>query len=102
MAQRRTALDYGLAIGSTALVIADWGQTLQVARLPGCNAESNPLLGVHPGIGRVNTYFSLVIATNLSAFALPKTQRRLWYEVVSIVEAFAVMHNFSRGVSIGF
>src|SRR5438132_81825 len=96
---QRKALEYGLAIGSTALIVADWSLTIQVARSPDCIGESNPLLGAHPSVGRVNTYFGLVTATNLAAFALPKTHRRLWYEVVVVVEAFAVTHNLAHGLS---
>jgi len=101
-AQHRTALDYGLAVGSTALLVADWSQALQIADNPARWYERNPLLGRHPSEGRVNTVASLVVVTNVGALLLPKTPRRIWYAAVTVVEIVAVTHNLSGGISIGF
>jgi hypothetical protein len=100
--QHRTALDYGLAVGSTALIVADWSQTLQLADNPRRWGELNPLLGRHPSEGRVNTLLSLAVISNGGALLLPKTPRRIWYAAVTALEAFAVIHNLSLGASIGF
>ena len=61
--QHRTALDYGLAIGSTALILADWSQALRIAHNPCRWYERNPLLGRHPSEGRLNTVASLVVVS---------------------------------------
>lgn len=41
------------------LIAIDWRQSRQIARNPDRYAESNPVLGEHPSMGRVNTYFAL-------------------------------------------
>jgi hypothetical protein len=100
--QHRSALDYGLAVGSTALILADWSQSLRIADNPGRWGEFNPLLGRHPSEGRVNTLFSLAVVSNGAAFLLPKTPRRIWYAAVTALELFGVIRNLSGGISIGF
>ena len=95
-AQKRQPIDYGPAVGSTALILADWSQTLTIARDP-CYCEGNPLLGRHPSVGRVNTYFGLVTVANLAALALPKTPRRVWYGAVIVIELVAVARNVAHG-----
>ena len=101
-AAQRTPLDYGLAVGSTALIVMDWGQTLDFATRGTGSAEANPFLGPHPSVGRVNTFASLGAALNLAAFALPKSHRRVWYEAVIAVETFVVLHGASQGYRIRF
>jgi hypothetical protein len=100
--QHRTALDYGLAVGSTALLVADWSQALRIADNPRRWYEHNLLLGRHPSEGRVNTVASLVVVSNGGALLLPKIPRRIWYAAVTALEVFVVAHNLSLGVSIGF
>lgn len=99
-AQRRTTLDYGLAIGSTLLIAADWSQTEQYAQQHA--GEGNPLLGEHPSEGTVNTYFTLATVANASALLLPRTPRRIWYVTVAALEAWTVAHNMSMGWRIRF
>ena len=101
-AQRRTALDYGLAVNTTALIVADWSQALRIADNPDRWAEANPLVGRHPSEGRVNTMETLYLLWNGAALLLPKTPRRIWYAAVTVVEAVAVAHNLAIGISIGF
>ncbi|HEV2750810.1 MAG TPA: hypothetical protein VGV12_09845 [Gemmatimonadales bacterium] len=101
-AQHRTILDYGLAAGSTALLMADWSQTLRMADNPRHWRELNPLLGPHPTEGRVNTIAGLTVVLNGSALLLPKVPRRIWYAAVTVVEMVAVAHNLSLGAAIGF
>ena len=101
-AQHRTALDYGLAAGSTALILADWSQTLRMADNPRRWREINPLLGPHPSEGRVNTVAGLTVMLNGGALLLPKVPRRIWYAAVTVVEVVAVTHNLSVGAAIGF
>ena len=100
--QNRTALDYSLALSSTALIVADWSQTLQVAHNPHRWSEANPFIGRHPSEGHVNTMMTLYVAWNAGALLLPKKPRRIWYIAVTVVEAVAVAHNLSMGLSIGF
>jgi len=90
---RRRAIDYGLAGASTALILADWSQTLQIIRGPGAHREGNPLLGCHLSEGRVNTMIGLAVSANLAAMFLPKRPRRIWYAAVTLIEGIAVTHN---------
>ena len=83
-------------------MLADWSQTRQIARAPDRLHETNPLLGLHPSVGRVNTYCGLAVAANLAAFLLPKWPRRIWYAAVILIEGIAVTHNLTHGLSIGF
>ena len=45
---------------------------------------------------------TLYVAWNAGALLLPKKPRRIWYIAVTVVEAVAVAHNLSMGLSIGF
>ncbi len=97
---RRTALDYSLAGVSTVLIVADWSQTLKIARYGGTDANS--IIGTHPTEGRVNTWFTLAVAANGAALFLPGRPRRIWYSVVIAEEFYAVLHNLHMGWQIGF
>jgi hypothetical protein len=88
---QRTALDYGLAIGSTTLIVTDWRQTLSF-RARG-DREWNPVLGPYPSEGRVNTIIGLGVLANTAALLLPRTPRRAWYVMVILVEGYAVIRN---------
>jgi len=101
-AQHHTTVDYVLAVGSTALIVADWSQTLRIADNPRRWSEANPVYGHHPSEGRVNTIGTLSLASNGAAFLLPKTPRRIWYAAQTVLEAVTVTHNLSMGISIGF
>jgi hypothetical protein len=101
-AQQRTPSDYALAGLSTALIVADWSQTLQIAANPLRYREFNPLLGGHPSIGRVNTICALGVIANVAALRLPTTPRRIWYVAVLLIEGYAVSANLSSGLRIGF
>ena len=48
----------------------DWAQTRQIAKSPHETvSETNPILGRHPSVGRVNNYF---LATGLGHYGLSK------------------------------
>ncbi len=100
--QHPTAPDYGLAVGSTALIVADWSQSLRIARNPARWARVNPLLGQHPSEGRANSFLSLAVVSNGGALLLPKTSRRIWDADATALEMFAVIRNLSGGISVGF
>jgi len=76
-------------VSSTALILADWSQTLQIIREPHTRHEGNPLLGRHPSEGRVNTMVGLAVTANLAAFLVPKRPRRIWYAAVILIEGAA-------------
>lgn len=78
----------------TAAHCADWSTTAQIAKWNGrcfdghCFAESNPILGDHPSLARVNAYFALTLVAHAAVSALlPKPYRSIWQAVSFTVEA---------------
>lgn len=105
----------------TTLLIVDGAQTRWMVRNPNqsncanslngrpCNetkqqrAESNPILGDHPSIGRVNNFIAAsILGHAVIAYALPRGWREGWQYVWIVVEAGAVYHNRSVGVKMAF
>jgi len=85
------------------LHIMDWGQTLEIARHPEKYYELNPILGRHPGVGKVNTYFLITgIGHTLISAALPKKYRRIWQWFTIGIESSVVLHNFRIGLKVRF
>jgi hypothetical protein len=94
------------------LHVADWGQTLYIARHPDQYYEVNPILGKHPSRGRVNTYFALtglvhvagavLLPTKFELFNVKFNPRRAWQFSGIYVEAFVVQHNYRVGIKFYF
>lgn len=64
--------EFAWLAGFIALLAADWLQTRTIARNPDRWTETNPILGPHPSVGRVNVYFGVVALLSIAAaFALP-------------------------------
>ncbi len=83
---------------STALLVADWGQTRTIATQPD-HPEMNPLLGRDPHPRAVDLYFASAIALNLLAqHALPAGYRELFAGMISAMEAAAVINNHFAGI----
>lgn len=98
-----TKTDTGLQVTYGVLHIIDWGQTLDIARNPDKFYEMNPLLGKHPSIGKVNTYFiGTLIGHTAIAYILPSKYRRIWQIVWIGIEGKTVVNNFSIGVKCGW
>jgi len=89
-------------VSSTALILADWSQTLQIIREPHTRHEGNPLLGRHPSEGRVNTMVGLAVTANLAAFLVPKRSAAHLVRRRHPHRGRGVTHNLTNGLSIGF
>ena len=64
----------GIALGT--LLVVDYLQTRQIAKQPEVYHELNPVLGKHPSISTVNTYFAgVAILGYLTLDALPSDMR---------------------------
>ena len=88
---------------SSVLLVADWAQTRQIARNADLFHETNPVLGTHPSMGRVNAYFATALALNyVIGNSLPTGWRRAWFVGVQSVEANVVRHNLSIGLNLSF
>ena len=87
----------------TALHVADWRQTRQIARQCGSGEyrELNPVLGPCPSLSRVDNYF---LATGLAHYALaylmPAPQRRYWQTATITLQVAAVGNNAAVGLRI--
>jgi hypothetical protein len=84
-----------------ALHIIDYGQTRTIALNPDRLHEQNSILGLHPTVGQVNRYFLLTgIAHVVVMDLLPSEWRRDIQNITIGIEAGAVGHNFSIGISV--
>lgn len=98
-----TPTDKALLAASTTMLILDWGQTLYIAKNPVRFHELNPILGEHPSVGSVNTYFAAAIIGNyLLADWLGATNRRLYLGGITALEAGVVLHNRGLGIKVSF
>ena len=90
-------------LGTTAVValVLDWGQTRHIATHPDLYHETNVLLGEHPSVGRVNTYFmGAITGTLLLANWLPAGGRKTFLGTLTAVELIAVGKNNALGIRI--
>lgn len=88
---------------SSVLLVADWAQTRQIVLNADSFHETNPVLGTHPSMGRVNAYFATALALNyVIGNSLPTGWRKAWFIGVQSVEANVVQHNLSIGLDLSF
>lgn len=88
----------------TGLLVADWGQTLDMTgRYDEGYWERNPLLGHYPSRGEVNTYFAAAIVGHyLIARSLSRDNRARWQWSFIVLEGLIVGHNYKAGLSLDF
>jgi len=81
---------------------ADWAQTAEIARSSNRHYEMNPLLGRHPSVSQVNTYFILGTTTEVLATALwpeeYETALLVLQSIALAASAGLVIHNSSTGL----
>lgn len=98
-----TRTDSAFQIASSALIVADWAQTREIAKHPERWRETNLILGEHPSRGKVNAYFAACLVGNAAiAYALPAPYRRWWQIATVVVEAGYVAHNYHLGIRVSF
>ncbi len=98
----KVGLRWNLMALRMAVRSADWAQTVEIASRPDRNYEFNPLLGRHPSVSQVNTYFILGTTTEVLATALWPEE----YEAALLIlqglaiaaSAGLVIHNSSIGL----
>jgi len=94
----------------------DWGQTFSIANdriITGYNgftgiytytfkySEANPLLGPHPTIEQVNTYFIACIGADIliAKYASPKLHK--WWNIIELTgETYCITHNWQIGIQL--
>lgn len=84
---------------ANTLLVADWLQTRDIATNDNYR-EVNPILGAHPSIKEVDTYFALsIFGTNLvGEYLLPEQHKHVWYKAISILQVTVVARNIRIGV----
>jgi len=89
---------------ASAVIIADWRQTLYIADHPESYYEkTNFFLDKHPDREAVNTYFALFLLSNYAvAAALPPSWRPYFQYLTIGYEAYYVRHNLSIGIGFEF
>ncbi len=100
-----TGYDTALLATSSALIIADWAQTLHQARNPSKYYESNPIvataIGEHPSKARVNLFCGASLLANAYiSTRLDAPLRRMWFGFWIVTEASVVHHAESIGITL--
>ena len=94
--------DKALFATSTALLVADWGQTRYIARHPDRFRELNPLLPEHPSLGDVNRHFLVSTAVMLAAAHYLPQYRKAMLQVWVAVGVIGTARNAHIGVRFDF
>lgn len=95
--------DKRLFIASEALLLADWLQTRQIVKNPDKYYETNPILGEHPSMGKVNMYFaSWMIGNYLLADYAGDKYRTAYLTGVVGVQFIVVRNNALLGLKVAF
>jgi hypothetical protein len=94
--------DQILRFTSSSLIAADWLLTIDGLRKG--YAESNPLLGEHPPLGKANLMIGAGLLAN--AFLIPLIKdhelRRGFWAAMILIELHAVHANSSAGLRLNF
>lgn len=96
-----SGMDTTLQSVSMTLTVVDWLQTREIVKHPDKWKETNPMLGEHPSMGAVNTYFAGHLAINwFVARWLDPPARTFWQVGIIFNEVDAVTNNISNGIRI--
>jgi hypothetical protein len=82
----------------------DWAQTRTIAKDPVKYGELNPVLGLHPTLGKVNSYFALTgLAHALLASQLsPEAAKWFQYGTIGLEAGMAGRNKFKLGIGMSF
>lgn len=91
--------DKALLGAAVVLTVADWGQTLTIARNPTKYRELNPLLGEHPTVAEVNQHFIRgMILTGLLVYNFPSIRTPLLGTIVALEFKVVARNHFTIGI----
>lgn len=86
-----------------AATVVDWAQTRYIADNPDRFHETNPIMGRHPSIGRVDSYFATSILVGAVVLdALPSEYRDYALKAGLVLEVLVVSNNARIGVGVKF
>lgn len=96
--------DTAREVGYLVLHLVDWGQTRDISRRGGEGYwEVNPVLGKHPSVRRVDSYFTFSALAHIGiAYALPHDWRRRFQYTTAGLKAGLVIHNNKIGLRVNF
>lgn len=95
--------DSARELAFSALLIADWSQTLQIADDCDTYIETNPILGSCPSRSKVNTYMAVSLLGHAGiSYLLPRKYRSTWQNVTLIIQSSYVYNNYQIGLKIKF
>lgn len=107
-----TKIDTAFQVGYSILHVIDWGTTRDISKNPDRFHENNPILGKHPSVGKVDTYFiatlighttvSYLLPDKLNVFGLNIRPRRTWQVGWIGIEGWHIRRNIKAGVKINF
>lgn len=114
----------GWNAADTALLVLrliDWGQTRDIATrqktYPGSNTpvfnpdgtpvmqfiEYNPILGPHPSIAEVNTYFTICLLVDWLIFKYANNKiKTCWLQIGIPIELYCTLNNYAAGIKFRF
>ena len=85
------------------LKFIDWRQTRYIAKNPHQWHEMNPILGRHPSVNTVDTYFLITtILHTVISYYLPQPYRKWWQSITIVGSGTFVFYNFSVGIKMDF
>lgn len=91
-----------LATALAAATVVDWAQTRYIATHPEYH-ETNPIIGKHPRIGKVNTYFAAsLLGGAIVLDALPSHYRDYALKAGLVLELLVVANNARIGIGMKF
>lgn len=95
--------DKVLAVSAMTVTTLDWMQSRYIAKNPTLYQENNTLLGEHPSVGRVNTYFmGSILAGTAAAYVVPSEYRKYLLGGIMLMEVDAVTRNKRIGIRLAF
>lgn len=84
------------------LLVTDWLQTRNIVKRPDIFYESNPILGRHPSMGAVNTFFAAQLVGSYYLADYLGKDRMLWLQINTVVRGANMIRNNSIGLTMRF
>lgn len=98
-----TRTEWALEGANLALMVVDWGQTLDLTNYSGRAYEQNPLLPRYPTRAQVNRHFIIGMGLHYLTFrALPHKFRTPFLIGTLTLQVACVNHNYRVGLRVTF
>lgn len=101
-----TKADTAREVAYLILHVVDWGQTRNIVHRYQQGEdfwEANPILGKHPSIKRVDSYFSFMMVAHVAvAYVLPRGWREGFQYTTTGLKTGLVISNNSIGLKVDF